>query len=73
MFTYHNYQSLQKKLFTLEQTYPNISRVYSIGKSVAGRELYVFEISDNPGYHEPGMMNAKGYFKISTKMMRKLC
>ncbi|KAH0615719.1 hypothetical protein JD844_026065 [Phrynosoma platyrhinos] len=32
---------------------PNITRVYSIGKSYQGLKMYVMEISDNPGQHEP--------------------
>lgn len=33
---------------------PNITRVYSIGKSYLGLKMYVMEISDNPGQHEVG-------------------
>lgn len=53
-FTYHNYTALERKLLVLEQTYPTLVSVYTIGKSVEGRNLYVIEISDRPGRHEPG-------------------
>lgn len=29
--------------------YPNLTRVFSLGKSVQGRELWAIEISDNIG------------------------
>ncbi|KAL0266576.1 UNVERIFIED_CONTAM: hypothetical protein PYX00_009080 [Menopon gallinae] len=53
-FEYHHYDDLVKELTTLSKAYPQITQLYSIGTSVEGRELYVIEISDNPGVHEPG-------------------
>ena len=54
-YRYHNYPALESFMKKINQRYPSLSRMYSIGKSVEGRELYVLEISDNPGIHEPGM------------------
>lgn len=34
--------------------YPHITRLYSIGKSVQQRDLWVLEISNMPGKHQPG-------------------
>lgn len=51
---YHNYDSLKPLLEGFQSTYPKISKVFSIGKSVEGRDLLVFQITDNINRVEPG-------------------
>lgn len=53
-FKHHHYNEMKQFLEETAHIYPDITRLYSVGKSVQGRELYVLEISDNPGIHEPG-------------------
>lgn len=53
-FVHHNYTETTKFLQYFAKNYPSLTRLYSIGKSVEGRDLWVLEISDNPGIHEPG-------------------
>ena len=53
-FSHHNYDQMTKILQDFAKAYPSITRNYTLGKSVEGRELWVLEISDNPGIHEPG-------------------
>lgn len=53
-FKQHHYPDLVKKLKYFSEKYSNLTRLYSIGKSVENRDLWVLEISDNPGVHEPG-------------------
>ena len=53
-FSIHTYDLMEKFLKNLVTKYPSITRLYSIGKSVQGTELWVLEISDNPGIHESG-------------------
>ncbi|CAN7937583.1 unnamed protein product [Ixodes hexagonus] len=54
VFKHHSFQELVEILENLTHKYPHLTRLFSIGKSVEHRELYVLEISDNPGVHEPG-------------------
>ena len=51
---HHDYASLESWLRDLATRFPAITRLYSAGRSVQDRELWVLEISDNAGRHEPG-------------------
>uniref|UniRef100_A0A8B9HSZ9 Probable carboxypeptidase X1 n=1 Tax=Astyanax mexicanus TaxID=7994 RepID=A0A8B9HSZ9_ASTMX len=53
-FRHHNYNAMRKLLKEVNDKCPNITRIYTIGKSYTGLKLYVMEISDNPGKHELG-------------------
>lgn len=53
-FRHHHFSDMEIFLRRYANEYPNITRLYSVGKSVELRELYVMEISDNPGVHEAG-------------------
>jgi len=44
---YHNYRETEALLMYLETRFPGIVDVFSIGKSIEGREIYVIKISDN--------------------------
>lgn len=54
IFRHHNFNELTTFLRTIANLYPNITRLYSVGMSVQNRQLWVMEITDNPGIHEPG-------------------
>lgn len=45
---------LPQLMKSVNEACPDITRIYSIGKSYKGLKLYVMEISDNPGKHELG-------------------
>ncbi|KAM9836881.1 carboxypeptidase Z-like [Aulostomus maculatus] len=51
-FTYHSNAQLISVLKRTEEQCSDISRTYSIGRSLEGRELMVIEFSNNPGKHE---------------------
>ena len=52
MRSYHNYNELTDFLININNEFPAITNLFSIGQSVQGRELWVLEISDNPGVNE---------------------
>lgn len=49
---YHNQQALEAKFADIAKKCPHHTQVYSIGKSVQGRDIVVIEFSTNPGTHE---------------------
>jgi len=51
---YTNYVQLTALMQQWASTYSSITKLVSIGKSVQGRELWVLEITDNPGVAEIG-------------------
>ncbi|XP_061682787.1 carboxypeptidase D [Syngnathoides biaculeatus] len=53
-FRHHNYADMELFLRKYSGEFPSIAHLYSIGRSVEGRELYVMVISDNPTVHEHG-------------------
>lgn len=53
-FRHHTNEEISALLRRYADTYPNITRLYGIGRSVEDRELLVIEITDQPGIHEPG-------------------
>uniref|UniRef100_A0A5F9DVE2 Carboxypeptidase X, M14 family member 1 n=1 Tax=Oryctolagus cuniculus TaxID=9986 RepID=A0A5F9DVE2_RABIT len=53
-FRHHNYKAMRKLMKEVNEQCPNITRIYSIGKSHQGLKLYVMEMSDQPGEHELG-------------------
>ncbi|XP_067222221.1 carboxypeptidase D [Chanodichthys erythropterus] len=53
-FRHHHDSDMELFLQKFSSEYSSITRLYSIGKSVQGRLLWVMEISNNPGVHEFG-------------------
>lgn len=53
-FRHHNYEEMTWLLKDYSRKYRKIAHLYDIGTSVQNRKLWVMEISNNPGKHEPG-------------------
>lgn len=49
---HHSYTDMTESLKMLNKRFPMISQFYSIGESVNGKKLMVFEISSQPGVHQ---------------------
>lgn len=58
-FEYHKYESMVGKLKELNDKYPTITSLYTIGKSSENRDLWVMIISDQPLIHEAGEPEVK--------------
>jgi len=56
---YHNYTSMTYFLRHVSSVYSNLTALYSIGKSVQGREMWVMVVSRSPYEHMVGKPNVK--------------
>ena len=75
---HHNYDEMTAYMQDWVKRCSRISHLSSIGQSVEGRQLWVYEISDNPGRHEPGepevklIANMHGNEAVGREMVLKL-
>ena len=51
-FKHHHYNDMIGYMEKITKRCPDIAKMYTIGKSVQGRNLSVMVMSDNPGVHE---------------------
>jgi murein tripeptide amidase MpaA len=49
---YHRYEDIEPELRRLEAANPSIAKVFSIGKSIEGRDIWAIKISDNVNLDE---------------------
>lgn len=47
-FNYHNHQAVEAIMRGFAADYPHLAQMYSVGKSVQGRDLWVLLITKNP-------------------------
>ncbi|KAF5296501.1 hypothetical protein FQR65_LT01490 [Abscondita terminalis] len=58
-FNYHNYDQMTKFLRLTTSKFPSLTALYSIGKSVQGRDLWVLVVSASPYEHMIGKPDVK--------------
>ncbi|XP_059618759.1 carboxypeptidase M isoform X2 [Phlebotomus argentipes] len=58
-FVYHNHEEMTRFLRATSARYPNLTALYSIGKSVQGRDLWVMVVSASPYEHMLGKPDVK--------------
>ncbi|KNC28936.1 hypothetical protein FF38_02940 [Lucilia cuprina] len=58
-FVYHNHEELTKFLRSTSARYPNLTALYSIGKSIQGKDLWVLVVSSSPYEHMVGKPDVK--------------
>ena len=58
-FVYHNHDEMTQFLRATTARYPNLTALYSIGKSVQGRDLWVLVVSASPYEHMLGKPDVK--------------
>ena len=64
---YHNYTDLMSELDSLVETYPDLSRIYSLGNTTENRELIVIQISQ--GVTEVKLLSISYFPPLSTPVM----
>lgn len=57
-FRHHSHADMEVFLRKYRSDFPSITHLYSVGRSVQGRELYVMVVSDKPREHEQGQLLA---------------
>lgn len=53
-FRHHSYDEMEMLLQLFSAVHSSITYLYSVGRSVQGKNLYVMEISTNPGISQQG-------------------
>ncbi|XP_078681338.1 carboxypeptidase D-like isoform X2 [Branchiostoma floridae x Branchiostoma belcheri] len=56
---YHDFVDMSAQLQDYANRYPHITRLFSIGQSVQGRDLWVMQVTDRPDQTEPGEPQVK--------------